>query len=58
MAVGFGPIGANAAVEFFECDQVKVTFDGVSNMERGLNLGHVMLEPTPLGLRVYKDEPE
>lgn len=42
-SMGYGAIGAAAAVEFFEATR---------------KLGHVLLEETPLGLRVFTQEEE
>lgn len=59
-AMGYGERGAAAAVQYFEEAEVTVyqDRDSVPVKFAGLALGHVKLEQTPLGLRVYTEQEE
>lgn len=56
IATGYGAAGAATAVAYFEEEKVRIRINRKEVEHRGLNLGHIYLEPTPLGLRVFTKE--
>lgn len=56
LVTGYGTAGAATAVAFFEEKQASIVFAGQTVVHEGLGLGHVKLEPTPIGLRVFVEE--
>lgn len=52
--MGYSASGAERAVAFFETPEVEMS----GHKYDGLNLGHIKLEDTPIGLRVYTEEAE
>jgi hypothetical protein len=55
LMMGYGAEGVFASVAFFEQDVVHRE-GNLKSAVRGLNLGKVALEETPIGLRVFVEE--